>query len=107
MIYRVRINEDSKRAADFMKVFGRLEVPIETPIPDYVDLPGFDKPQLVYKLDLVAITADERDALIDHLADRFSLARLEVQQGLLARGVPILTSESVLIITRVTGPHHD
>lgn len=87
------------RAADFEKVFGRPMVPVTTPLPHAAFLPGFDEPQLVYLLDLEWATEQGyRQALVEHAAERFGIPADEVDADLERVGMPILESDTSLVI---------
>lgn len=94
----VRIRENTERAETFMKVFGRLEVNVQSPVPFWANLPGYDEPQLVYLLDLKLITADERRRVIDYVTDKFSIPREVVEADLDTHGMPIRDEDCVLIV---------
>lgn len=96
--FKVKVFDNTERAKDFMKVFGRTEVCVSSPLPVYVGVPGFDEPQAAYLLDLKEITADERARLVTHISERFGLDAGEVGALVNLRGVPILASECVLTI---------
>lgn len=96
--FRFKVHDDSDRAEVFMKVFGRLEVCVTNIVPEVANLPGFDEPQRVYKLDLNEITFDEQKALINHISDKFNLNPTLVDKQIAERGVPILASERTLIV---------
>lgn len=96
--FRVTLDTTSRRAAAFQRVFGRLEVCVQSPIPLLAILPGFDAPQAVFLLDLSLITPDERGRLVEWLAERFGLPAEEINSRLEMEGLPILASECSLII---------
>lgn len=100
--FKFKIHDDSERADVFMKVFGRLEICVTSFIAEMATLPGFDEPQAVFKLDMDRITTDERNALINHISDKFNLNHVLVDSQLAERGVPILASEGTLT---VENPH--
>lgn len=92
------IIETSPRAADWQAIFGRTcDIPLKGSRPSVANRPGLGY-AYVYKLDLLAITADERQCLIEHIVTRFSLLRDQVERDLDERGVPIL-AEDVLVST--------
>lgn len=91
------IRKDSPRAADWLRVFGGLEVPIRSPIAHRAELPGRD-PGDVFLLDVAALTAEQTDRLVDFLADRFHADPAEVRADLADpnHGVPILAEDVVV-----------
>jgi hypothetical protein len=92
------IHETSERAADWQRIFGRLDnIPLRSPWPTAAVLPEKGQTQ-IYLLDVGAITSDERQRLIDYIAGRFSLPRELVEQGLDATGVPIVAEELLVTI---------
>jgi hypothetical protein len=87
------------RAADFEKVFGSSTVAVQSPGTRLAKLPGFDKPQEVYLLDLDwAAEQGRRDALVEHLAQRFGIPAADVDRTLDQEGVPILASDTTVAI---------
>lgn len=96
---RVVIDEDSPRAADFMKVFGRRDVPVRSMIPSWVMVPDHDKPVKAYMMDLSQITPEEREKLVQHIAGRFGpLLDDEINEQLDSVGMPILADECTLVV---------
>ncbi len=89
------INSTSPRAADWRAVFGGDSVPIKSPIPSMVQVPGEKGPELVmaYMLDINALTADQATRLVDHLSKRFNIPAAEVQASLPTEGCPILAND--------------
>jgi len=92
------IVESSPRAADWQKIFGRLnDIPLQGPLPTFANLPG--EPNMpIYLLDLSAITLDERSRMIDHIVTRFNLLRADVERDLDAQGMPILVDDIIVSI---------
>lgn len=88
---------DEKRAAIFVEVFGTNEVVIVSPLTELANLPGLGQ-QLVYKLDLAAITAGQRIHLVSYLAKQFGLDAAEVGRDLDATGMPILAEGCMVTI---------
>lgn len=92
------IFESSPRAADWEKIFHRLhDIPLRGPLPMPVHLPGIGVKQ-AYMLDLSAITLDERQRLVEHLAERFNLLPVQVEYDLDRVGVPILADEVLISV---------
>jgi len=87
------IRPGSDRAALWQAVFGGLEVPVVSFLPQSVTLPGYDEPQPVYMLDLKALSDEQRFRLIQALADKFCVLEGEVESSLDEHGVPILVTD--------------
>lgn len=81
-----------------MKVFGRTEVCVLSPLPVLVAVPGFDEPQSAYMLDLKEISDYEKARLIEHIYETFKVDVMEIHELLDKHGVPILAGECALII---------
>lgn len=84
---------DPERRAFWQAIFGGDEVPVVSFVPQACTLPGYDEPQMVYMLDLKALSDDQRFRLIQALADKFCLLEGEVESSLDEHGVPILVSD--------------
>lgn len=87
-----RVHEP-ERLAFCRAVFGRDEMPVVSFIPQMATLPGYDEPQMVYELDLKAMTDEQRQRLIKALADKFDLSPELVADKLAGEGVPILADD--------------
>jgi len=83
------IVHDPERAADWTKIFGTNQVYVKSPIPYRANLPGYTN-EPVYDLDLDQYTEEQRQALIQHIADKFSLQPETVEAQIDKVGVPIL-----------------
>jgi hypothetical protein len=86
------------REALFRSVFDTNRVPIETPIGEYALLPGLTGKQMIFKLALKEITADQRAKLVAVLAQRFGYPESEVEGELDAHGVPILARDASVVV---------
>ena len=73
----------------------RAEVPILSMVPIKITVPGHDKPQTAYQLDLGAITTRQRMRLVEELAERFELDPADVERDLDEMGVPILATDVI------------
>lgn len=96
---RVVINKDSPRAADFMRVFGRRDMPVvaDTPVP--VVVPDYEKPVLAYRIDLSGITPNQRERLKQHVAGRYApMLDDEISQLLDDNGLYILADECTVVV---------
>lgn len=96
--FRVVIEEPA-RQAEFMSIFGRKEVCIESPLAEWAKLAGFDDPVEVYYLDFDEITAEEKQALVKHIAGKYDTAPAEVIRLLAIHGLPILASDCFVVIS--------
>jgi len=88
--------ETSPRAAGWQRIFGRLNnVPLTSSRLHLVrhQTEGL---MYVYELDISALTPEERERLIDLLAEEFNLPRSEVASDVDEQGVPI-RAEDVLL----------
>jgi hypothetical protein len=91
-----RVGEtERKKIAKF--VFGDEVIPIKSIFPKLADLPGMPS-TLVYEMDLLAITAEQRQRLVAALSERFGLAAAEVEANLDRIGAPIL-AENITVTT--------
>ena len=86
---------DEVRGMEFEKVFGTRTVPVISPIPEWAKLPGFEEAKAVYDLDLQRISADQRERLVTHIAEKFGLEPSAVEADLDEVGMPILADECV------------
>ena len=91
---------DEHRRAVWSKIFPGAVLPIKSPLPSRASLPGHPD-ALVYFLDLAAISAEQREQLVEMIADLFCLRAEEVREDL-AAGVPIL-ADDVSVETRDRG----
>ena len=94
----VSLKPGTARADDFLKVFGSLDVRVDSFIPMLVELPGFEEPQKVYLLDLKWLTQRERERLTRHLAAKFNIPLEQVESEIDDVGVPILDQDCYLIV---------
>jgi len=96
----VSIRAESERAKHWQAVFGRLDnIPVTGWLPSRATLPGFNRPQLVYMLDLTKCTEAELAHLVVNLAERFNLSPLVVQAELPRFGCPILADDVIFHTT--------
>ncbi len=89
------INPTSERAADWLRVYGGMEAPIESPIPTRAIVMGVERE--VYFVDILRLTPDQKRNLVDHIAERFEISRDEVVELLPGFGCPILADEVSVI----------
>src|SRR3990167_7354324 len=101
-----------ERAATFEAIFGTATIPIVSPLPQLGILPGIGK-VAIYKLDVAALTSDQRAKLVAHLAQRFGLPETDVERDLDTEGMPILAQDCVvsipqgLALSMMDGPGED
>ncbi len=94
--FKVTINSP-ERAEEFMKVFGRVEMDVKSPVPHEANLPGKGQAR-IFELDMDMISEDEKDKLAAHLAEKFKL-NIEVVKTELARvGMPILAEDCTVVV---------
>lgn len=95
--FSVTINKDSARAADWLKMLGRLTVAVVSPQTIPVTSPhGEQEP--AYFLDLSQLTPEEHNNLIEHIATRFNIPTNVVQSEINKAGVPIPAVDCSLVI---------
>lgn len=95
--FTAHINGDDERAAAWQIVFDSAAVPLRSPIPHLARLPGRGE-ELVYLLDIEALTADQRGRLVTHIADKFNIPAEEVDADLDTHGCPILAEHVTVSI---------
>ena len=86
------IVHNPKRVEDWMKVFGTNILYVKSPFSSLADLPGHPN-TLVYMLDLDQYSDEQRQRLVQHIADRFHIEPSVVESELEATGVPILAED--------------
>jgi hypothetical protein len=84
---------DPERRAFWEEIFGGDEVPVVSFLPKLEVLPGYDRPQMCYMLDLKALSDEQRHRLVGALADKFGMSPEFVADNLEEHGVPILASD--------------
>ncbi|NJN53568.1 MAG: hypothetical protein HC804_01730 [Anaerolineae bacterium] len=92
---------DPERAERWREVFGTDEVAIMSPVPSHANLPGFDEPQLVYRMDLSVVTPEARARLVQQTAERFGLDTAVVDADLEREGMPILAEHVIVTSTDI------
>lgn len=95
--FTARIDGDDERTAAWRAVFGDDTIPLRSPIPHMANLPGRGE-ELVYLLDIEALTADQRGRLVQHIASRFDYPAEEVDATLDDHGCPILAEHVTVTI---------
>lgn len=95
--FTARIDSDNERAVAWQIVFGGATVPLRSPIPHLARLPGRGE-ELVYLLDIEALTAEQRGRLVTHIANKFNIPAEEVDADLDTHGCPILAEHVTVSI---------
>ena len=90
-------NED--RNQDWLTIFGSDTVPIKSPFATRTDLPKTPNAR-IYELNLNAITPDQRQALVAHIAKKFGYDPAYVEANLNDEGVPLLANDVTITIHR-------
>jgi hypothetical protein len=90
-------DENADRVAEWKEILGSDRVHIKSPIPTRGHLPGRGE-AWTYELDLDLLTDDQRERLVQHLAEKFGYTAEEVKQALPRHGVPILADDITLSI---------
>jgi hypothetical protein len=97
------VNPESPRAGWWLEVFPGGAVPVQSAARRRALVPGH-MDTLVYELDLVALTAEERERLEAVLSRHFHLAREEVFRDLEAGGCPILCADVTCVSSTAAAP---
>ena len=92
-----RVTVTGARGDEFRKIFGTDTVAVKSFIPSIADLPGLGE-RAVYLLDTDLLTDAQREALVEHIAEKFGAAREAVDEHLRARGLPILAEDCIVTI---------
>jgi hypothetical protein len=91
------LSESSERYADWMQVFGTNRVEVLNARGFIADLPG--KPQTeVYLLNLHALSEEQSERLVLHLAEKFDSNAVDVAVELERVGLPILAEDVCMVI---------
>lgn len=88
-----------ERGEEFTEVFGTNTVQVLLPFPHMVTLDGMEGEQSVYMLDVDALTDEQRDRLVVHLARKFASSEIEISRFLNNEGLPILAADTVATIS--------
>lgn len=91
---------DGERRAEWLAIFGTDTLPVKSPIPTRVNLPGIPN-ALVYEIDLAAISADQRQRLVAHTAAKFDCSPDYVDANLERLGMPVLAQDVTVTSTKM------
>jgi hypothetical protein len=94
--FKAIINEKSTRYQEWLAIMGTNEIPLLTPIPQMVALPSGVAPCLW--IDIAALTYEQKERMVKHLATKFSIPEQEVAHDLDGVGCPILDEEVTVVI---------
>lgn len=87
------LRPESPRAVDWQRVFGGLTVPLLSPVPTLADSPAGLRH--FYSVDVARLAPAARARAVEHIAERFGVARANVEVGLddPEQGLPILADD--------------
>ncbi len=87
-----------ERGAEWERACGTRQFPIETPTPNFANLPGKPRSR-VFMLALNQIDPPVMEKIVAHLAGKFKLTPEEAAVEIAGHGIPILEDDcSVLIL---------
>lgn len=88
------ISSSSTRAAEWMRVYGSLTIPIKSPVPVAGSAPGLESVRF-YHVNVAELTADQRGRLVTFICEKFRRSPAEVERDLddPDHGVPILADD--------------
>ena len=93
------IAKDSPRADRWREVFGSESVPLISPVAVRGQVLGMESARF-YKLDVRALSDDQRRRLEAYLCGRFRLSEAEVRASLESEhGMPILADDVVVVMS--------
>ena len=95
--FEAKIRGNSERAETWRRILGSETVNIKSPIPSVASLPGKGE-TTIYELDIKLLTAEQRQRLVAHLAERFGYTPHDVDRDLDDIGCPILNEDISVII---------
>lgn len=84
-----------ERKAEWISVFGTNAIPVKSPFPCRGNVPIIGD-TMYFELDIEALTGEQMQQLIKHLADKFGLDLDFVQQRIGEHGVPIVADQVVI-----------
>lgn len=83
---------DGERVAAWRSIFGDSQIYIRSPFSVLANLPGIGE-AAIYELDLELLTAEQRQRLVNHIANKFNVPADEVERDLDTVGCPILAED--------------
>lgn len=90
------LSMSSERYTAWMRVFGTCRIPILAPVPQEAMRPEGGT-GLFYRVDVAALTPDQRGRLVVFLAAKFHLAAKDVEEGIDGEhGCPILAEDVIV-----------
>lgn len=92
-----KISEESTRHREWIEVMGVDEIPLKSPFPEWASAPGVEA-GLFYQIDLSAITPEQRERMIKHIARKFEVDEHEVSSTLDTIGCPILAEDVTVVV---------
>ncbi len=87
-----RLSENSARARDWIRVFGSLEVRLLGPATMQAFDP-FGRLRAFYQVDLDALTPEQLERVVEHVALRFGIHREEIAETIADHGLPIAAED--------------
>jgi hypothetical protein len=91
---------DPERAAEWKAMLGTTTVPIKSNNPTMAALPGHNKTQMVYMIDLNRITPEQLERIVQRIAIKFEYTIKWVKELLHHHGIPILAKDITVTIYR-------
>jgi hypothetical protein len=93
------IANDSPRAARWREVFGSETIPLVSPLAVRGQVLGMESARF-YKLDVRALSDDQRRRLEAYLCGRFRLSEAEVRTSLDGEhGLPVLADDAMVVMS--------
>jgi hypothetical protein len=100
LVARARIRGDAPNASLWSGVFGKESLPLLSPFPLLVEIPGAE---LYYRLDVLGLPEETRGRLLEALAKRYDVSTATVRDDMLQAGCwPLAAAEIEVDIA--TGP---
>lgn len=88
-----------ERGEEFQQIFGTKTVHVCSPFPTMAHLEGKAEAESVYMLDLAMLTVEQQSKLIAHLANKFNADPAAVEAAVMALGLPIRASDTVVTVS--------
>jgi hypothetical protein len=93
------VTVQGERGDEFKSIFGTNVVHVCSPFPTMAHLEGKAEAESVYMLDLEMLTVEQQGKLIVHLANKFSADPAAVEAAVMALGLPIRASDTVVTVS--------